>query len=258
MMPTFRVVVPARYASTRFPGKVLAPLAGRPMLEWVHRRALESGASQVVVATDDARVAQAARGFGADVEMTAASHASGTDRIAEVARRRDWPPDAIVVNLQGDEPRMPAALVDQVARLLAAHPGAAIATLATPIASLAEFLDTNAVKVVTDETGRAMYFSRAPIPWSRDGAAGGLASQTTWALARRHLGLYAYRVGALLRLSSMPVAPLEDLEKLEQLRALAHGFEIRIADASEPPGPDVNTPADLVRAAFALRHGEGP
>lgn len=245
----FRVVIPARFGSVRFPGKVLAPLAGRPMIEWVYRRARASAAAQVVVATDDERVADAARGFGADVEMTASSHASGTDRIAEVARRRAWPRDLIVVNLQGDEPNMPSSLLDQVAALLTAHPSAAMATLAVPVAGLAEFLDTNAVKVVADEGGRALYFSRAPIPWSRDSAAGGLPSQRAWPLARRHLGLYAYRVGALLELSAQPVAALEDVEKLEQLRALSLGLEIRIADAVERPGADVNTPEDLERAA---------
>lgn len=245
----FRVVIPARFGSARFPGKVLAPLAGRPMIEWVYRRARASGAAQVIVATDDERVADAARGFGADVELTASSHASGTDRIAEVARRRAWPPDAVVVNLQGDEPNMPPSLLDQVAALLAAHPSAAIATLAVPVASLAEFLDTNAVKVVADAGGRALYFSRAPIPWSRDSAPGGLPSQQAWPLARRHLGLYAYRAGALLELSARPVGALEDIEKLEQLRALALGLEIRVADAVERPGADVNTPEDLKRAA---------
>ena len=249
----FRIVIPARYGSSRFPGKVLATIAGRPLLEWVHRNALRAGAEQVVIGVDDERVATAARSFGATVVMTATQHASGTDRIAQVAALLNWAPETIVVNLQGDEPMMPPALLGQVAALLAANPGAAIATLAAPVRSLEEFLDTNAVKVVADGCGRALYFSRAPIPWQRDGAAAGLTSQRSWGDARRHLGLYAYRVSGLQRLASLPMAPLEDAEKLEQLRALYAGLEIRIADASEPPGADVNTPADLQRAEVLLR-----
>jgi 3-deoxy-manno-octulosonate cytidylyltransferase (CMP-KDO synthetase) len=248
----FRVVIPARYASTRLPGKVLLPIAGRPMLQWVHERAAATGAAQVIVATDDARIAAAARGFGAEVEMTSATHESGSDRIAEVARRRGWSADELVVNLQGDEPLMPPGLVRQVAALLARHPGAEMATLATPIGELAAFLDPNVVKVVCDAAGRALYFSRAPIPWPRDGAATGLASQSRHDGARRHVGLYAYRVRALLRLAALPPAALEQTERLEQLRALQAGFDIRVEDCSEPPGPDVNTAADLERAAAAL------
>ena len=199
------------------------------------------------------RIVEAAAGFGAPVLMTDASHASGTDRIAEVARRRAWPGDAIVVNLQGDEPAMPPELVDQVAGLLAAHEGADLATLAAPVSGLEEYLDPNVVKVVTDAAGRALYFSRAPIPWCRDGAAAD--SPRRHEAARRHVGLYAYRVEALLRLAALPVAPLEDAEKLEQLRALHHGMEIRVADAACRPGPDVNTAQDLARARAALGAG---
>jgi 3-deoxy-manno-octulosonate cytidylyltransferase (CMP-KDO synthetase) len=250
---SFSIVIPARFGSTRFPGKPLVPIAGRPLLHWVHARALETGADRVVVATDDERIAAAARGFGAEVVMTAPAHASGTDRIAEAVRSLDWADDVIVVNLQGDEPLMPASLPGEVAAVLAQHPQAAIATLAAPIASLEEFLDPNVVKVVVGEGGRALYFSRAPVPWSRDGAAAGLASQREFALARRHLGLYAYRVGALQRIAALPVGALEDCEKLEQLRALAAGFEIRVTDASERPGADVNTPADVPRVEALLR-----
>ncbi len=246
-MSVFRVVIPARFASTRFPGKALAQIDGRPMLEWVYRRAMACGAAGVVIATDDERIAAVARGFGADVALTAVEHRSGTDRIAEVARQRGWAGQSIVVNLQGDEPAMPVALLAQVAELLAAHASAAVATLAAPVGSAEEFLDPNVVKVVADPTGRALYFSRAPVPWSRDSAAGGLASQVAWPLARRHLGLYAYRVDALLRLASLPLAELEDIEKLEQLRALVNGMEIRVADACAPAGVDVNTPQDLQR-----------
>ncbi len=249
----FRIVIPARYGSTRFPGKPLVHIAGRPLLHWVHALALETGAERVAVATDDARVAAVARGFGAEVVMTAPGHASGTDRIAEATRILGWADDVIVVNLQGDEPLMPVALPEEVAAALERHANAAVATVATPIDSLEEFLDPNVVKVVVGAGGRALYFSRAPVPWSRDGATAGLASQREFALARRHLGLYAYRVGALRRIAALPVAALEDCEKLEQLRALAAGLEIRVIEFSARPGPDVNTPADVARVEPLLR-----
>ena len=217
------------------------------MLQWVYENAACSGAREVVVATDDPRIAAAARGFGAPVALTSASHQSGTDRIAEASANAGWGPEDIVVNLQGDEPLLPPALLRQVAGLLEQDPGAAIATLATPVRSLGEYLDPNAVKVVVGEDGRALYFSRAPIPWSRDGAPGGGPDH---AGARRHIGLYAYRVGALQRLAALPVGPLEAAEKLEQLRALANGLSIRVADAIERPGQDINTPEDLARAAI--------
>ncbi|MDE2137649.1 MAG: 3-deoxy-manno-octulosonate cytidylyltransferase [Gammaproteobacteria bacterium] len=245
----FRVVIPARYASVRLPGKALLPIAGKPMVQWVYERARATGAAEVLIATDDARIAAAARAFGAEAVMTAASHASGTDRIAEVAAARGWAPGEVVVNLQGDEPLMPAALVRQVAQLLAVAPHADMATLAAPIAGVAELLDTNVVKVVSDAAERALYFSRAPIPWNRGGAAGALASQTDASGARRHIGIYAYRVNALARLAALPPGALEMREKLEQLRALENGLTIQVADACAAPGPDVNTAADLERAA---------
>jgi 3-deoxy-manno-octulosonate cytidylyltransferase (CMP-KDO synthetase) len=245
----FRVVIPARYASARLPGKALLPVAGKPLVQWVYERARAAGAGEVLIATDDARIVDAARAFGAEAVMTAASHASGTDRIAEVARARRWRPGDIVVNLQGDEPLMPAALIGQVAALLESAPGADIATLATAITGVAELLDVNAVKVVADGSGRALYFSRAPIPWNRAAAPGGLATQTDASGARRHLGIYAYRVRSLLRLAALAPSELEMREKLEQLRALENGLRIQVADACEAPGPDVNTAADLARVA---------
>jgi len=248
----FRVVIPARYDSVRLPGKALREIAGKPMLQWVHERACAAGAAEVLIATDDARILEAAHRFGGEALMTAASHASGTDRIAEVARARRWPQRDIVVNLQGDEPLMPPRLIAQVAQLLDSAPGADIATLATPIASVEELLDTNAVKVVTDANGRALYFSRAPIPWNRSGASAGHASQTDAGGARRHVGIYAYRVAALERLAALAPGALELREKLEQLRALENGLHIQVADAAEPPGPDVNTPADLERVTALL------
>ncbi|MGB8328028.1 MAG: 3-deoxy-manno-octulosonate cytidylyltransferase [Steroidobacteraceae bacterium] len=248
----FRVVIPARYASVRFPGKPLADINGRPLLAWVHAQALRSRALEVIVATDDARIEEVARAIGAVVVMTRASHASGTDRIAEVAAARSWRDDEIVVNLQGDEPLMPPALMDEVATALANHAAAAIATAAAPIGGVEEFLDPNVVKVVIDRAGRALYFSRAPIPWHRDGGRD-LASQREFAGALRHIGLYAYRVGALRRLAGLPPGMLEQVEKLEQLRALENGLEIHVVETRQAPAADVNTPADLARVAQALR-----
>jgi 3-deoxy-manno-octulosonate cytidylyltransferase (CMP-KDO synthetase) len=243
----FRVVIPARLNSARLPGKVLLPIGGRPMLHWVCERALASGAAQVIVATDDERVGAAAAQAGVVCVMTAATHRSGTDRIAEAARKLNWAATDIIVNLQGDEPMMPPALIGQVARLLQDHPDADIATLAAPVTSAAEFLDPNAVKVVVAEDGRALLFSRAPIPWDRDGASDGVPGPQSYRGALRHIGLYAYRVQALQRLLQWPPGQLELREQLEQLRALAQGMQIRVAIANERPGMDVNTAADLER-----------
>lgn len=248
----YRIVVPARHGSTRLPGKPLLPLAGKPMIQWVFERARSSQARQVVIATDDERIAAAARAFGAEVLLTALDHASGTDRVAEVARRERWPDGDVIVNLQGDEPLMPVSLIDQVAALLRAHPSADIATLAVPLASAAALYDPNVVKVVTDLRQRALYFSRAPIPWTGEAPSALIAG-------RRHLGLYAYRVAALHRLASLAPSALERLERLEQLRALENGMDIRVADALEAPGGDVNTPADVagVEALLAAGYSRG-
>jgi 3-deoxy-manno-octulosonate cytidylyltransferase (CMP-KDO synthetase) len=249
----FRVVIPARYASSRLPGKALLNVADKPMIQWVYERACASRAREVLIATDDLLIVSAAHSFFAETVMTAASHQSGTDRIAEVARIKGWADSDIVVNVQGDEPLIPPAVIDQVAVLLESNPQAQIATLATPIDSVMEFMDPNAVKVVTDREGRALYFSRAPIPWDREGAAAQLVSQRSFAGARRHVGIYAYRVGGLLKLAALQPGVLEAYEKLEQLRALENGLEIRVADTVERPGPDVNTAADLERVGALLR-----
>ena len=248
----FRVVIPARYASGRLPGKALLPIAGKPMVQWVYERAKASVASEVLIATDDLLIVSAAHSFDAETVMTDAAHASGTDRIAEVARVRKWLDDDIVVNVQGDEPLIPPALIDQVAAVLETNRQADIATLATPILSMEEFMDPNVVKVVTNAAGRALYFSRAPMPWNRDGAAAGIASQKSFSGARRHVGIYAYRVGALVRLASLAPSPLETREKLEQLRALENGMQIAVAETLERPGPDVNTAADFERVGALL------
>lgn len=255
----FRVVIPARYASVRLPGKPLVDICGQPMLYWVHQIAQQSGAAEVIVATDDERIVEAVQAFGGRARLTSLTHASGTDRIAEVAETGGWAEDDIVVNLQGDEPLMPAALLQQVAELLESHSSAAIATLASRMGSLAMMLDPNYVKVVTDAEGRALYFSRAPIPWGRDTAQAGMASQRGFAGARRHVGLYAYRVGALRRLSMLPPSPLEQIERLEQLRALENGMEIRVGDARVLPGPHVDTEQELalVRSLKAEQIGQG-
>ena len=248
----FRVVIPARYGSTRLPGKALLTIAGKPMIQWVYERASASCASEVLIATDDLLIVSAAHSFGAETVMTDTAHETGTERIAEVARTQGWAGSDIVVNVQGDEPVIPPALINQVASLLETHPSAQIATLATPITSLAEFMDPNAVKVVTDTGGRALYFSRAPIPWEREGAAAGMGSQTRFRGARRHIGIYGYRVSGLLRMATLPRTALEQHEKLEQLRALENGLEIRVADGVEEPGPDVNTASDLERVTRLL------
>jgi 3-deoxy-manno-octulosonate cytidylyltransferase (CMP-KDO synthetase) len=247
MSARFRIAIPARYGSTRFPGKPLIEIAGRSLLEHVWRRALGAGADQVVVATEDRRIAEAADGFGAQVCMTHADHASGTDRLAEVAAHLQWSDDDIVVNLQGDEPLTPPSLLAQVAGDLADSPEAAVATLATPLEPAAAE-DPNVVKVVTDARGYALYFSRAPIPWWRDGR-----PHDPDPPFRRHLGLYAYRAGFLRAYAALAPAPLERAEQLEQLRVLWHGHAIHVAEASGIPGAGVDTPEDVARVEAALR-----
>lgn len=248
----FHVVIPARYASTRLPGKPLLDIGGKTMIQRVVERACASGADEVLVATDDARIAAAVHdprrpGRGIAV-MTDTSLPSGTDRVAAVAAARGWSDDTLVVNVQGDEPFLPPSLVGQAAELLERDPAAGIATLAAPIGSLEEFMDPNVVKVVTAQDGAALYFSRAPIPWSREGAPAGLASQREFAGTMRHVGLYAYRAGVLRRITRLPPSALEQLEKLEQLRALEHGIRIVVGTCIERPAPGVDTAADLERA----------
>jgi 3-deoxy-manno-octulosonate cytidylyltransferase (CMP-KDO synthetase) len=252
----FKVVIPARYSSTRLPAKPLVDLGGRSMIQWVVDAACRSAADEVLVATDDQRIAAAARDPRTPARslavMTRADHMSGTDRIAEVAQTRGWDGRTIVVNVQGDEPQLPPQLIDQVASLLERHADAEIATLCTPITSVHEFLDPNVVKVVTGRGCVALYFSRAPIPWHRDGAAHGLASQTSILGAQRHLGIYAYRVDALRRLTAMPPSDLEVTEKLEQLRALQAGMRLVVGIAVVPPPAGVDTEADVARVRASL------
>ncbi len=247
MAAEFRIVIPARFASSRFPGKPLALLAGRPMIEHVLACARASAAAEIIVATDDERIAAAVRPLGARVVMTRGDHVSGTERVAEVAAVLGWPDDAIVVNLQGDSPLTPARSVAQVAELLHRHPAAAMATLCVPIITADDYTNPNVVKVVMDQGGRALYFSRAAIPSTAHGSTVGELPE-----AWRHLGLYAYRVSELHRLSRAPVCTIEAVEKLEQLRALWLGMEIRIAVAEVAHGPDVDTPEDVARVERCL------
>lgn len=249
-MPAFHVVIPARFGASRLPGKPLLMIGSRPLIQWVWLRARDSGARSVLIATDDARIRAAAQGFGADVVMTSPDHASGTDRMAEVVEARSFDADAIVVNLQGDEPLMPAAVIGQVADALRSTPRADLATAAAPVASLEEFLDPNCVKVVVAGDGRALYFSRAPVPWPRDQTESGRPAQYRGAL--RHIGLYAYRVGSLKRFASWKPTPLETLEKLEQLRALEHGMQIQVVTLAAVPPAGVDTPEDLERVRGLL------
>ena len=252
-MTPFKVVIPARLGSTRLPRKVLRPLSGKPLLQWVWEAAQASAAQQVIIAADDAEVLDACRAFGADAQLTAASHQSGTDRIDEIAQAAGWSDDTLVVNLQGDEPLMPPALIRQAAELLAGDAGADIATLCHPLHAREEWLNPNVVKLVTDSFGYALYFSRAPIPWKREGSSA--ESPLPQGLAFRHIGLYAYRVGALRRFSALPPAPLETCEMLEQLRALSHGLRIKVGISEAPPPRGVDTEDDLaaVGALLALR-----
>jgi 3-deoxy-manno-octulosonate cytidylyltransferase (CMP-KDO synthetase) len=246
-MTDFVVVIPARYASTRLPGKPLREINGKPMIEHVFRRGRESGARDVVIATDDERIGEAAENFGATVCMTGDQHRSGTERIAEVADLLDWHDETIVINLQGDEPAMPPQLIDQCAALLD-ESSADLATLASPILSDEDFGNPNVVKVILDNNGFAIYFSRATIPYPRDAARRADAR----AAALHHHGIYAYRCGVLRRLVTTEPSPLELAEHLEQLRALSLGMTIRVGIPAVRPGAGVDTEDDLAAAALEL------
>jgi 3-deoxy-manno-octulosonate cytidylyltransferase (CMP-KDO synthetase) len=249
----FHVIIPARFDASRLPGKPLLSIGDRPLIQWVWQRATQSGAASVIIATDDARILEAAQGFGADCVLTSAQHASGTDRIAEVVRARGIAADQIIVNLQGDEPMMPPAVIGEVAQALRARPQADIATAVAPIGSLPEYLDTSCVKALRALDGRALYFSRAPVPWPRDSVAAG--RPTRFDGARRHIGIYAYRVRSLLQFAAWPATPLEQAEKLEQLRALEHGMHIHLVDLDQAPPAGVDTPEDLARVRASLVGG---
>jgi 3-deoxy-manno-octulosonate cytidylyltransferase (CMP-KDO synthetase) len=247
----FHVIIPARFAATRLPGKALLQIGGRPLIQWVWQSAIDSGAASVLVATDDERIRAAAVKFGAACVLTSANHVSGTDRIAEAVRAKGFSADDIVVNLQGDEPGMPGDLVARVAHGLRDADGSEISTAVAPVQSLREFLDPNCVKALRARDGRALYFSRAPVPWPRDVISA--ERPASYAGAWRHIGIYAYRVRSLLQFAAWPPTPLELTEKLEQLRALEHGMHIHLVTLSESPPAGVDTPEDLERVRSELQ-----
>jgi 3-deoxy-manno-octulosonate cytidylyltransferase (CMP-KDO synthetase) len=259
--PEFAVIIPARYASTRLPGKPLRELAGVPMIARVYENARRSGARSVTVATDDDRIAAAVERAGGVAILTSDKHPSGLDRLAEVVARQGLAPETVVVNLQGDEPLLPPELLRRVAGALAEHPLASLATLATPVQDAAQLFDPHIVKVVLARDGRALYFSRAPIPWDRQGWSAARwddpASRPSGALGGgsflRHIGLYAYRAAALLRLAKEPTSALEQLESLEQLRALELGLAIQVEVVADAPPPGVDVESDIERVSAILR-----
>lgn len=238
-MAAFHIVIPARYASSRFPGKPLVKINGKTMLQHVYDVAKKSSASSIIIATDDQRIMDVAQIFCDQVLMTSDQHHSGTDRLAEVCQIKQWADDEIVVNLQGDEPLTPVALLQQVANNLHCNELASIATLSTPLQDVKEIDDPDIVKLVTDVDGYALYFSRASIPFQRDGV------QRAISHCHRHLGIYAYRVSFLNAYSQMPQCELEIIEKLEQLRAMYYGHKIHAQQAKQLPGPGIDTPEDL-------------
>jgi 3-deoxy-manno-octulosonate cytidylyltransferase (CMP-KDO synthetase) len=242
-----RVVIPARYASSRLPGKPLADIAGQPMIVRVAAAASLARTEGVWVATDDQRIFDAVRQHGFDAVMTRANHVSGTDRIAEVSAQLKWNDADIVVNVQGDEPLLDPVLIESVAAALRDDPEAAMATASHPLAAVDDFFNPNVVKVVCDARGRALYFSRAPIPWDRDQFADRRDALPANFPARRHIGLYAYRVSFLRRFGQLAASPLERCESLEQLRALWHGYPIQVISVDHPPVPGVDTAEDLER-----------
>ena len=239
----FIVVIPARYASSRLPGKPLRDIKGKTMIQRVWQQACKSSAARVVIATDDQRIEEAATAFGAEVCMTRDDHVSGTDRLQEVAKNLGLADDQIIVNVQGDEPLIPPEVIDQVATNLAKSSTAGVATLCEPLSSVVDFVNPNTVKVVSDVTGNALYFSRAPIPFPRDKSLG--SDNSLPEDARRHIGIYAYKVASINRFVDWDMAPLEQLESLEQLRFLHNNVAIHVADACAPVPGGVDTEDDL-------------
>ena len=258
-MTPFHVVIPARYASTRLPGKALLPIAGKPMIVRVAEQAAQGGAQQVWIATDHQAIADIVHEHGFKACLTHARHASGTDRIAEVIQQHDWPDDTIVVNVQGDEPLMPPSLISAVAQHLHDHPECAVATACHPIHDAATMRNPNVVKAVLDKNGNALYFSRAPIPWPRDAFAADDNELPGDLPVLRHIGIYAYRAGFLRTYSQLAPAPIEQFESLEQLRVLWHGYRIGVTVTQNAPPGGVDTEADLqvARASFEALLNQG-
>ncbi|RBO84948.1 3-deoxy-manno-octulosonate cytidylyltransferase [Marinomonas aquiplantarum] len=252
-LPAFHIVIPARYASQRFPQKLMADLGGKPVLQWVHELSLQAGAQSVTVATDHKDIYCAAQEFGANVVMTRDDHENGTERLAEVAEKMAWSGDEIIVNVQGDEPFLPVALIHATVKALYQDAEAEMATVACAIDDKQDYLNPNVVKVVCDEQQRALYFSRAPIPWDRDGLANGQDQSGYLPIdlpVLRHIGLYVYRASLLNKYAELPMSPLERWEKLEQLRFLHQGIKVQVAVADSLPSHGVDTPEDLEK----LRH----
>jgi 3-deoxy-manno-octulosonate cytidylyltransferase (CMP-KDO synthetase) len=240
------IIIPARYSSTRLPGKALLDIGGKPLIQWVYEAAAQSEATTITIATDDPRIQRAVKDFSADVCMTSDKHQSGTDRIAEVVEQKGWGNEEIVVNLQGDEPLMPVDLMNQTASMLASHSLAVMSTACHEIDNEKDYTDTNVVKVVMDKDGYALYFSRASIPWHREGRKAGSAP------GHRHIGLYAYRAGFVKEFSRWEPCRLETTESLEQLRVLWRGEKIAVCEATAVPGPGVDTAEDLERVRKLL------
>lgn len=255
----YKIVIPSRFGSSRLPGKPLKDINGKPMVWHVYQRALETniGAENIVVATDHQGIFDVCTEFGIQVVITREDHESGTDRLAEVAEIMGWADDVTVVNLQGDEPLIPSALIEFTAKVLNDSPQAGMATLGCPIVDESDVHDPNCVKLVADHSGRALYFSRAAIPFARDGfeAQAMQAAQSPWL---RHIGMYAYRVATLKQLTALPMAVIEGLEKLEQLRALWNGIHIQVAAIESAPGHGIDTQADLDRVRQIMAQAETP
>lgn len=251
-MMHFKVVIPARYGSSRFPGKLLSTIRGRTILSHVVDLAKQSGAEEIVVATDDRRIAEALETSGCQVIMTSLTHISGTDRIAEVAAIKKWPPETLVVNVQGDEPFIPPALINDVAQTLWDTPNASASTACFPIFEKEELFNPNLVKVVLNHENHALYFSRAPIPWSRDTFADGSTNMPDNYSGFGHIGIYGYRAKFLSKYSDLPFSSLETFEKLEQLRMLQAAHRIVVTHTEAPPAPGIDTPDDLERARELL------
>ena len=254
-MSDYKIVIPARYGSSRLPGKPLISLCGKPMIQHVWERAGETGMQDIVIATDDQRIYDAAAAFGAEVVMTSAEHENGTERIAEVVRMKGWDDDAVIVNLQGDEPLIPESLIEATAASLINYPQAGMSSVCTPLNHSADAFDPNVVKVVLDREQFAMYFSRASIPWDRDGYKANPDAMTQKMPVYRHIGMYGYRVSFLRQYMEMEACPLENTESLEQLRALWYGVKIHMSVIAEPPGHGIDTPDDVARVESILARG---
>lgn len=249
---SYHIIIPARYASSRLPGKPLRLIAGQPMLAHVIASARQSAATRIIVATDDQRIADAATALGVETCMTSLQHNSGTERIHEVIETFGITDDTVIVNMQGDEPLMPTSCLDQLGQALAQDAHAEMATLSAPIESMDELFDPNVVKLVCDDAGNALYFSRAVIPWHRDAFMHSPPQLDSYSAFLRHIGLYAYRAGFVKQYISWGSCELEQIESLEQLRVLYHGRKIKVVRANDIPGPGVNTEEELQRAEHIL------